>query len=142
MRDFLVSFMGPIFGVIFDFYAAHALLFNSIVILYGFVIVLSWNNLVSIRRRLVLALVDQLRAAPDQLAGADPDRVLESVTIPWEEAVSAARFPLVARQTALYPRRKSIEAVQALLPAETLVKESLEMLARMGQPAQRQARSS
>ena len=135
MRDFLVSFMGPIFGVIYDFYAAHSLIFNSIVIVYGFVIILSRNNLNSIRYRLVQALVEQLRAAPDKLAEAGPERILKEVTLPWEEAVSAARFPLVAKQTALYPRRKSIEAAQALLPAETLVKESLDVLSRPGRPA-------
>lgn len=142
MRDFLVSFMGPLFGVIFDFYAAHALLFNTIVLVYGFVIVLSWNNLVSIRRRLVEALVDQLRAVPGGYDGLDASRILEEVSIPWEETVSAAGFPLVARQTALYPRRKSVDVVRALLPAETLVKESQDILSRMRPPARQAADNS
>ena len=137
MRDFLVSFMGPIFGVIFDFYAAHSLIFNSVVIVYGFVIVLSWNNLMGIRHRLVEALVEQLRGAPEKLAEAKPERLLDEVVIPWEEALSAARFPLVAKQTALYPRRKSLEAVQALLPADTLIKESLDLFSRTNQPSRR-----
>lgn len=124
MRDFLVSVMGPWFGWLYDFYDSHALWINLAVIAYGFVIVLSWNNLVTIRRRLVHDLVDQLRRHP---ADATDSALIESL-IAWEPAVTAARFPLIARQNALWPRRVSVEAVRALLPVESLVAEARQTL--------------
>ncbi|HQE17568.1 MAG TPA: hypothetical protein PK607_03625, partial [Aggregatilineales bacterium] len=56
-------------------------------------------------------------------------RVLKEVDIPWQAAIADVRFPLVAQQMALWPKRKTVEAVQALLPAEDLVKQALEALA-------------
>lgn len=128
MRDFLVSFMGPLFGLLFDFYEAHAVVFNTVVVAYGFVIILSWTNLVNIRRQLVAAIISQVQHAPEKYAEAKSQQAMKDIKIPWEDAVSAARFPLVARQVALYPRRKSVETVQELLPAEALVKEALEVV--------------
>ena len=117
MRDFFVSVLGPWFGWLYDLYDAHALWINIVVIIYGFVIVLSWNNLLGIRRRLVQDLIDQVRRAPAGTA----DLSLIAATLMWDEAVAASRFPLVARQNALWPRRTSVEAVRALLPVEALM---------------------
>ncbi len=124
MRDFLVSVMGPWFGWLYDFYDAHALWINAVVILYGFVIVLSWNNLVGIRRRLVEDLIDQVRRDPTLTT--DPSQI--DATLAWELAVAGARFPWVARQNALWPRRTSVEAVRALLPVEGLLAEARKTL--------------
>lgn len=123
MRDFLVSIMGPWFGPLFDFYEANALWLNLIVIAYGFVIVLAWSNLVRIRRYLVRDLITQMRRTPDRFAGSGPEHMA------WAEAVAATRFPLVAHQSALWPRRTSIESVQALLSVEALVFEAREAMA-------------
>lgn len=124
MRDFLVSVMGPWFGWLYDAYEAHALWINLAVIAYGLVIVLAWNNLMSIRQYLVQDLVDQLRRT--SLEGPELATFVESIA--WEGAVRATRFPLVARQNALWPRRTSVEAVQAMLPAEALVAEARKAL--------------
>ena len=103
---------------------AHALWINIVVIIYGFVIVLSWNNLLGIRRRLVQDLIDQVRRAPAGTA----DLSLIAATLMWDEAVAASRFPLVARQNALWPRRTSVEAVRALLPVEALMADARKIL--------------
>lgn len=124
MRDFLVSVMGPWFGWLYDAYDTHALPINLAVIAYGLVIVLAWNNLTSIRRYLVRDLADQLRRTPP--GDTEPAAAVESIA--WERAVRATRFPLVARQNALWPRRTSVDAVRALLPAEALVAEARKAL--------------
>lgn len=124
MRDFFVSVLGPWFGWLYDLYDAHALWINIVVIIYGFVIVLSWNNLLGIRRRLVQDLIDQVRRAPAGTA----DLSLIAATLMWDEAVAASRFPLVARQNALWPRRTSVEAVRALLPVEALMADARKVL--------------
>jgi hypothetical protein len=50
------------------------------------------------------------------------------VEIPWESVVAQMRFPFVAEQGALLPRRKSAEAVRELLSADDLVRSALEVL--------------
>lgn len=129
MRDLLVSIMGPWFGPLFDFYEANALWLNLIVIAYGFVIVLAWSNLVRIRRYLVRDLIDQMRRTSDRYAGSDSEPMGAAFRIAWAEAVAASRFPLVAHQSALWLRRTSIEALQALLSVEALVTEAREAMA-------------
>ncbi len=129
MRDFLVSIMGAWFGPLFDFYEANALWLNLIVIAYGFVIVLAWSNLDRIRRFLVRDLIDQMRGTPDRSGGSDSEPMAAEARIAWAKAVAATRFPLVAHQSALWPRRTSIESVQALLSAGALVIEAREAMA-------------
>lgn len=129
MRAFLVSIMGPWFGPLFDFYEANALWLNLIVIAYGFVIVLAWSNLVRIRNYLVRDLIAQMRRTPDRYAGSDSEPMAAEIQIAWAEAVAATQFPLVAHQSALWPRRTSIESVQALLSVQALVTEAREAMA-------------
>jgi hypothetical protein len=124
------TYLGPIGAAALHFYQTNALPINSVVVLYGLVIVLSWTNLVSIRKRLVGSIAAQILQNPDLHAGSKAKRVLKEVSIPWQEAIDDVRFPLVARQSAFWPKRKSIEAVQTLLPAEDLAEQALELLAK------------
>lgn len=123
------TYLGPIGAAALHFYQEYALPINSLVVLYGLVIVLSWTNLVSIRKRIVGSIAAQILQSPDLHAGSKVKRVVKEVDIPWQAAVDDVRFPLVARQAAFWPKRKSVEAVQALLPAEDLAKLALELLA-------------
>lgn len=123
------TYLGPIGRGALNFYVDNSLAINSLVVLYGLLIVFSWTNLVSIRKRLVGSIAAQIVKNPALHTGSKVKRILSEVDIPWQAAIDDVRFPLVARQAAFWPHRKSVEAVQALLPAEDLVKQALELLA-------------
>jgi hypothetical protein len=56
-------------------------------------------------------------------------RVLSEVEIPWEDAVKK-RFPFVSKQTGMWPKRTTVEALQELLSPEEMAEEALEVLAK------------
>ncbi|HEC24305.1 MAG TPA: hypothetical protein ENI95_15460 [Chloroflexi bacterium] len=139
VRALVESFLGPIGVQILYFYEEHSLFINSIVLIYGFVMVFSWVNLSGIRKRLIGAMVDQMREHPDIHAGAKIKRVLREIEIPWESVIDERRYPFVAPQMALWPRRKSVEVVKALLSPEELAAEALEELASLASPPDSEA---
>ena len=128
VRAIIESYMGPLFVQVSRFYEANSLLINSVVVLYGLVIVLSWASLYNIKRRLVSVMVHQMLARPDITPQTKVKRVLKEVDIPWAAVVEQMRFPFVAQQAALLPQRKSVEAVKAHLTPEELAKEALDTL--------------
>lgn len=123
------SYLGPIGRAMLHFYQTNSLAINSVVVLYGLLIVLSWTNLVSIRKRLIGSIVAQMVQSGTLHSRSKVKCVLSEVDIPWQAAIDDVRFPFVARQTAFWPKRKTVEAVQELLPAEDLAQQALEALA-------------
>jgi len=117
-----------------NFYQANALWINLLVLAYGAWVVLSWINLKNIRKVLLLSLLDQLRPQVDPESGKVVRKKDGSaLIIPWESAIGQAHFPFIARQSALLPRRVSIETAQAMLPEKYLVAEAVRIL----QPTQK-----
>jgi hypothetical protein len=128
VRTLVEMALGPLGIQILDAYLAHSLVINSLVLAYGFVVFASWRNLVGIRRRLVGSMISQLRAS----GGPDEDlklsHVLSRTTIPWETAMESVRFPWVARQMELWPKRASLSEVQSLLDRNVLAADVIEEL--------------
>lgn len=122
-----------------DFYLAHNLVINLGVLLYGLLLWFSWRNLQQIRHDLLAAMLRQMQAAPQAHLQLSPAALVKKVSIPWEQAVAQARFPLVAQQWALWPQRRSVTAVQSLLPPEELAATSLARLAAAQDPPPAQA---
>lgn len=131
VRAIIESFMGPTFVRVLQFYEANSLIINSVVLLYGVVIFLSWASLLNIRKRLIAAMVHDMQQRPDIHPQTKTKRVLREIEIPWEAVVSQMKYPFVARQAALWPRRRTVEAVQELLPAEDLAAAALAVLRRL-----------
>lgn len=127
-RSLIERFLGVWGRALLHFYEANAAIINGIILVYGVVLYLSWDNLKRIRERIVRVVADQIREWPDITRKTEPHTLLERVTLPWDEAIAQTRFPLVARHWAFLPRRLSREAVESLLPADDLVAEALEMV--------------
>jgi len=127
VRAIIESFMGPTFVRVMRFYEANSLIINSVVLLYGLVIFLSWASLVNIRKRLIAAMVHQMQQHPDFHPKTKAKRVLREIEIPWEAVVGQMKYPFVAQQAALWPRRRTVEAVKELLPAEDLAAAALDV---------------
>ena len=105
-------------SAVLQFYLANSLWINLIIVAYGAWIVLSWTNLKRIRGHLVWSLVSQLDGQQENIATGKKETLEPEV--PWQSTVAQARFPFIAYQNALLPRRLSVKEVQRMLPAETL----------------------
>jgi hypothetical protein len=144
LRAFIENLMGQFGTALLNLYSQYSLWINSLVVLYGAWIILSWVNLKNIRSRLIQELASQLRsqgvtgpssqaASTEGAKGSGSRKSLPRLEIPWEGVVREARFPFIAHQTALWPKRLSIETVQALLPEEELLEDALRSLAPTGE---------
>ncbi|HQE17567.1 MAG TPA: hypothetical protein PK607_03620, partial [Aggregatilineales bacterium] len=82
------TYLGPIGRAMLHFYIENSLVINTLVVAYGLVIVMSWTNLVSIRKRLVGAIAAQIVQNPALNAQSKVKRVLKEVDIPWQAAIA------------------------------------------------------
>jgi hypothetical protein len=115
MQSLLEGLIGDWGTVALRFYLANSQWINLLVLAYGAWIGLSWVNLKRIRRQIIAALAEQIRG---QTGSADP----QAIDIPWEAALRpASRFPFIAQQSDLLPRRLTLPAVQSMLPAGGLI---------------------
>jgi hypothetical protein len=128
IRAILESMMGSWGKGLMDFYDANSLWINILVLLYGAWIVLSWINLKRIRSELIVSLAQQLSKKPNLKTEPLTSEDLARLKVPWEDAVRRARYPFVAYQTALVPRRLSVEAVKSMLTVEDLTGEALRIM--------------
>jgi hypothetical protein len=129
-RAIIESVLGEWGRATLYFYDEYSLWINLVVVIYGMWVVLSWVNLKNIRKPLISSIADQLRSRPEITSNSLSKKQLKSLVIPWESAVQQSRFPYVARQNAIVPRRMPVPAVQALLPIADLIAEARELISR------------
>lgn len=146
VRALVYMILGPLGIRVLEYYQANSLVINSVVLAYGVLIFISWRNLAGIRKRLVADMVRQLRQAGHTEAGMRASQVIKWTEIAWEESLRGVRFPLVARQTELWPKRVSLAAVQQMLDPKVLAADAIETLTgkrpkREDKPASRRAKS-
>lgn len=120
--------MGPLFVALLNWWEANGLIINSIVVLYGLTILLSWLTLLNIRKRLITAIIHQVVESPSLNHKSKPKKVLAEITIPWQVTVDLMKYPFVAESGALLPKRRSVENARSLLDEMELVKDALEAL--------------
>lgn len=128
VRGIVESVLGP-FGVrILHFYEANSLSINLIVLVYGFVMLASWTTLIRIYQYMVVSVARQIHLHPNLNRKSSIKKIREAITIPWQEAVDVAPFPLIASQIALLPVPKSAKAIQRVVDEQELVSHALEVL--------------
>ncbi len=142
VRALIEGMLGPLGTQVLLFYEANSLPINLIVVSYGLVMVLAWSNLVNIRKRLLKSMLAQMLDQPGIDASAKLKRILREIDIPWESAIGQSWYPFVARQMAFWPRRASVETIQALLPAEELATQALELLEELTNPTPKKRRAA
>ena len=115
-------------------YSQHAWWINSLVVAYGFVLVLSWLNL----SRMLDDLVDQIvEQASKRVRAAKSDRDPETVRLSdfhlsWERAAATSRFPLVAKRSAVSVHRSSVETLRELISERDLFQRCSRRLKSLG----------
>jgi len=104
-------------------YEANALLVNGTVLVYGILMVLSWDNLMKSREQLVACMLEDAESLHTARSLIADDPASSAVTIPWAKVAAARSFPLIAKRLALWPNRISPASLQRLLPAKELFAE-------------------
>jgi len=128
VRALVEMALGQLGVQVLDFYLAHSLVINGLVLAYGFVVFASWRNLVGIRKRLVGSMIHQVKESGGQYEDLKVSHVLSRTSIPWQSAIQGMRFPWVARQMELWPRRATLNHVQSMLGKDVLAADVIEEL--------------
>ena len=112
VRAFVEMMLGDFGRQLLYFYEANACAINTIVLAYGVIMFASWNNLVRMYRFLIVEIAKEVHLADDLGRKTTKKQILDSVEIPWEEAIEKANFPYIARMAGLLPKRKTVEESQ------------------------------
>jgi hypothetical protein len=115
-------------------YFRNAIWINTLVLVYGLLLLLSWLNLSRILDALVEQIVEQAHNLIDRsLKRNAPKKVqLSDFQLSWERAIEASRFPFVARQTAFSFRRSTIDNARELIKDKDLVQRCSRHLENVG----------
>ncbi len=118
---------------IMAFYKENSLWINTIVLVYGAVMVLAWRNLEKLRYALTDQVLEQARSRAGVLT---PDKVkqatLKDFNLDWETAFQQSSFPLLAGQSSIWPVKASLESFKRLLPEKELYRRLEKPLKRIG----------
>lgn len=114
MDEWLRSLSGKWGPSLLALYTDHSIWINTIVVLYGALLLLSWRNLRRIRSFLHAEVARQIDGAANEVE-------LSSLDVPWEQALKVSTFPLIAAEWGLLPRRVSVEHLQSLVTVEELL---------------------
>lgn len=117
-----------------NFYFENAVWLNALIVAYGLVLLLSWQNLSRITDMLAEQIMKQAnRRIVVNSKTKEPKNVrLRDFDLSWEEAVLASRFPFVAKQTGIFVHRANIENVRTLITERDLIQRCVRRLDEMG----------
>lgn len=114
MDEWLLSLSGDWGPLLLDLYFKNSVWINTIVVVYGAFLMLSWWNLRRMRDQLRDEVTRQLEKRPGKVDKA-------SLNIPWGDALEASRFPFIAAEWGFLPKRVSMDNLQALIPVDDLL---------------------
>jgi hypothetical protein len=89
---------------------------------------IAWSTLIRIYRHMVLLIADEIEKNPNLKKKSKVSKIKGEIEIPWQTAVDAAWFPLIANNGGVIPGRKSIETVQKLFDEDELISHAKQVL--------------
>lgn len=104
-----------------DLYLQNAGWINAVFLVYGVVLLLSWQNLSRIYDSLVAQIVEQAKVNNKSGKKRKKTVHLSDFHLSWEEAIRSSRFPFVARQMGFLIYRSTPEKIRALITDRELV---------------------
>ena len=125
---FIEALMGDVGRAILYFYQDHALVINTIILIYGVFMFYSWNNLLRIYRFLIVEIARDAHTSEDLNRKKSNKKIRKIIGIPWEKAVETSPFPFIARIGAIVPKRKTVENLQLLFDEKDLADQALKAL--------------
>lgn len=117
LKTLVALMLGPWGLKVLNYYLQHDAIINSIVFMYGVLLVLAHYNYSKISERIMAQLPKPAKKKNDKSA----------VKIDIAKAISEGKnFPLVAGNISLFPKRLSVEAVKDCLLKDKKWKEALQ----------------
>ncbi|MCK6582256.1 MAG: hypothetical protein L6Q49_04060 [Anaerolineales bacterium] len=117
-----------------DIYFRNAEWVNTLLVAYGLLLLLSWQNLARIGDALAGQILEQAgRKIKASSKTKKPKSIrLSDFDLSWEEAISVSRFPFVAKQTDILIHRASPENIRTLITERELIQRCARRLGEMG----------
>ncbi len=133
IRGLIETTLGQAGRAVLQFYEQHALVLGLIIVAYGILMFLSWQNLVHIYRFLVGMAAATLMDAGESSTSPRPDggkrrrgdgqptrERTSRPELPWQAAVDSVRFPFVSARAGLRPLRKTVAAAKSIIDEREL----------------------
>lgn len=132
--DWVRSLTGAWGPALLEIYFDNAAWINTLVLVYGALLVLAWGNLSRILDDLVDQVVEQAGRMPSGSSGDGRSKpvTLDDFRLSWERAFAASRFPFIARQSGVWVRRSTLENARALISERDLYQRCARGLKRLG----------
>jgi len=132
--DWVKSKTGVWGPALLDFYFHNAGWINAIVVAYGLLLLLSWQNLSRMSDSLVDQILEQARVIKVAKGKGSNSRVvhMSDFQLSWESAFASSKFPFIARQAGFMIRRSKLENVRELISERDLILRSSRQLEKMG----------
>lgn len=123
LDSILRSLLGGYGEVLLDFYLEHNLIINGILFLYAIIVSFSYK---SYRHALSLLIAFLHENHAQNLEGKTVKEMvykLEKLDLPWDDAINANWFPLIAQPRKFFPKWKKAETMRELISLTVLADE-------------------
>jgi hypothetical protein len=132
--DWVKSQTGVWGPALLDMYLHNASWINAVALIYGLLLLLSWQNLSRVSDALVEQILEQAgKMKGAKIKGKTPKTInLSDFNLSWENAFASSKFPFVARQSGLVIRRSNLENARALINDRDLIQRCARRLDEMG----------
>lgn len=132
--DWVKSKTGVWGPALLDLYFQNSGWINAIVVAYGLLLLLSWQNLSRISDSLVDQILEQARGIDVTKGKGNKPKIvhLSDFKLSWEGAFVSSKFPFIAKQAGLVIRRSTLENVRALISDRDLILRCSRRLDKMG----------
>lgn len=123
LDSILRSLLGDYGEVLLDFYLEYNLIINGIILLYAIIISFSYKSYRHALSMMIAYLHENHAKRLEKKTVKELVYLLEKLDLPWDDAINAYWFPLIAQPRKFFPRRKKLEAVKELISLTVLADE-------------------
>lgn len=120
LDSILRSLLGDYGEVLLDFYLEHNLIINGIILLYAIIVSFSYKSYRHALSLMIAYLHENHAQRLKKKTVKELVYLLEKLDLPWDEALKAFWFPLIAYPRKLFPRWKKVETMKELISLSVL----------------------
>lgn len=117
---FIRGILGTSGDIILDFYIANGLWINTLILLYGVLVMLARRSFILCQQLLVSSILSQYSQQFERKKTSSILKILQGASMPWEQALKTSIFPFVAPPGSIRIYPKNLRTLQRLMPLEKL----------------------
>ena len=116
----LRGILGDYGEFVLDFYLENSLVINAILLFYAIIVSFSYRSYRSALTVLLNHLQENYTEKLQKKTTKELVYLLEKIDLPWQAALDAFRFPLIAQPRKLLPKVKNMEKLKELISISVL----------------------